>query len=404
MLRVMMVVPQYPYPIVGGLERQAHELAKALTEQGIAVQALSAKVVAGQPSKEYVEGILVHRFPWPQRKWLRFLRTPFELFRVLHGRRNTYDVIHLHQHSWFGLFTIVVARILGKPILTKLPNVGKRGIPGLVAQRFGNLRLAILFCSDALVAMSRESIAELDHVGFPLERVLATPNGIRPGESMARAKLKGEMSQSCRVVFVGRLTEEKQLETLLHAWRDVVRITGNTTTLELWGTGPMKEALEKLCQELDITGTVLFRGHVDGVRDHLTSMDIFVLPSRAEGNSNALLEAMAAGLPIVSTRVGGTPMLVGPVGAELLIDVGDSEGLARHLLRLIQAPDLRKRIGAAMRQRIEEHFDIAPVARTYTEAYAFLAAGEREQVYKASNPVIQEDVVSKPEDISRCVG
>ena len=66
-----------------------------------------------------------------------------------------YNVIHLHTYSWFGLFTILVAKWLRIPIMTKLPNVGEFGLPGLAARRFGGLKLAILLCADALVAMSR---------------------------------------------------------------------------------------------------------------------------------------------------------------------------------------------------------------------------------------------------------
>jgi glycosyltransferase involved in cell wall biosynthesis len=338
-----------------------------------------------------VEGVTVHRIPWSLRKWLRFIRTPFDLFSVLYAQRNNYDIIHLHQFSWFSLFAILAARILGKLILTKLPNVGEYGIPGLGKTRFGFLKIAILKLSDALVAMSKESLKELNVVGFPGNRVLATPNGIRifKGETASRTEIHTD-AKLCRIVFVGRLSEEKAIEDLLFAWAEVVNAGGHSAELELWGGGQLEPKLKQLSKNLGIQNSVIFRGHVETVRERLEVMDIFILPSRVEGNSNAVLEAMAAGLPIISTRVGGTPMLVGLEGDRFLVNVGDRVALTKCLLELIRDNSLRKRLGAVMRQRVVDHFDIKLVARTYASAYQLLIIGERNQISEISNPVVTE--------------
>jgi glycosyltransferase involved in cell wall biosynthesis len=126
------------------------------------------------------------------------------------------------------------------------------------------------------------------------------------------------------------------------------------------------------------------------VRQALSAMDVFVLPSASEGNSNAVLEAMAAGLPVVSTRVGGTPMLVGPQGARFLVTPGDQEAIAARLLELINDEPLRKQVGAAMHQRVRERFDIDVVARTYAGAYSKLALGRRNEIGDASGSLILE--------------
>jgi len=392
--RVMMVLSQYPYPVVGGLERQAHELAKALREQGIKVQVLSGKVQATQPALEAIEGVPVYRIRWSPHKseWLHFLRTPFDLFRILYARRSTYDVIHLHQHSWFGLFVIVAAGILGKPILTKLPNVGEFGIPGLRAQRFGRLKLAILTRSDGLVAMSQESLDEFRRISYPVGRILTTPNGIRLSIRRSVATMdRLQPHVACRVVFVGRLDEQKGIDILLEAWREVVNLAEAVPVLELWGDGPLLSELRELCVDLGISDSVILRGYVDDVRDRLGIMDVFVLPSRAEGNSNVILEAMDAGLPIVSTRVGGTPMLVGRDGDHFLCQPNDAGTLTIRLIELIDNPDLRATLGEAMRRRVVRHFNIHQVAQTYGTAYRFFALGQRERVHEASNPVILDE-------------
>jgi glycosyltransferase involved in cell wall biosynthesis len=387
MTRVLMVVLRYPYPALGGLERQAHELALALRGLGTDVQVVSARAMPTQPDLENVEGIPVHRIPWTPRRWARFLRMPLHLFIALYRLRRSYDVIHLHNHSWFGLYTIVIARLLRKPILTKLPGVGVFGVPGLRAGRFGLLKLKILFSSDALVAMSAQSLRELRVAGFPIQRVLAVPNGIsllQPASMLAEPILPRSI---CRVVFVGRIAEEKRVDLLLEHWASVQQQCPGEAELEIWGSGPLQATLQRRCAELGLSKSVAWRGHVEGVRSLLPTMDIFVLPSVSEGNSNAILEAMAAGLPIVSTPVGGTPMLVGPRGTQLLCDLNDGS-LARTLIRLIRDGQTRRAVGAQMRARVADHFNIQQVAHVYANAYQFLSTRRSGEIHRLAQLVV----------------
>lgn len=386
---VMMVVPFYPYPVVGGLERQAHELAKTLIKKGISVQAISGKFNGADPSAEVVEGVPVYRIPLSKTKWLRFIQTPLYLLIALFLRRRTYDVVHLHQFSWFGLFAILVAKLLGKATITKLPNVGRHGIPGIIASHFGRLKLSILLGSDAIVAMSRDSITELNMVNFPSQRVLMTPNGIAVARHEQVQKKAKKIPEKCKVVFVGRLMPQKGIDDLLHAWQMLVS-KEIRAELEVWGDGPIMEELKVLSTNLGISDSVIFRGYVSNVSSQLNLMDIFVLPSYAEGNSNAILEAMVAGLPIVASRVGGTAMQVGKVGAGALFEAGDRVGLAAQLEILVNNPQLREAMGRKMRIRVETSFDILRVADTYISAYTLLARGERHRMNEVSNPVVIE--------------
>ncbi|MEN8131640.1 MAG: glycosyltransferase family 4 protein [Pseudomonadota bacterium] len=390
LLRVLMFVPQYPYPIVGGLEKQSHELAKALFAQDIEVQVVSGKIQPNQPNYETVEGVPVFRIPWSSRKLVRFLRAPLDVAGALWQRRRSFDVIHLHQHSWVGLYVILLAKLLGKPILTKLPNVGDFGLPGLRRQTFGWVRQAILLKSDAIVAMSNESLVELKHSGFSCDRVLLTPNGIALHPLPVLSPSDEVNAEVCKVVFVGRLSEEKQLDVLLDVWAMVCADRSHSATLAIWGEGPLVNSLKRQCADQCIATRVHFAGHVEDAASRLPELDIFVLPSRAEGNSNAILEAMAVGLPIVSTPVGGTPMLVGEEGGPFLCPPGDANALSSLLLRLIKDRSLRVATGMAMRRRAEQYFDIKRVAHTYAKAYGLLTAGQRDRVGKVSNPVVVE--------------
>lgn len=381
--RILMVVPQYPFPVMGGLERQAHELAKALHEIDVRIQVISGRTRADQPDRESVDGVVVHRIAWPASKIARAFLTPAEIWRVLRSQRGTYDVVHLHQVSSFSLLTLLLAHRLRKPVLIKLPGVGPFGLPGLRRSFLGGLKLRLFRRADAVVAMSAESLRELRACGYPMSAVLRTPNGIRTAEAVP---IETATSTGCRFVFVGRLDPGKGLEDLLEVWPGVI-LAAPGASLEIWGHGPLLEGLQARARRLSVAGSVLFRGHVDSVMEQLHGMDVFVLPSLAEGNSNAILEAMAAGLPIVSTAVGGTPMLVGREGA-YLIRPGDRAALRSHLVALASDPGARLDAGRRMRARIERHFDIRRVAGTYREAYRRLAAGKRHTMAVIGDPLI----------------
>lgn len=381
----MMLVPNYPYPVAGGLEKQAHELAKALLAQNIEVQVISGQFDSKQASQELVDGVIVHRLPWAKQKWLRFIKVPAYLSSKLFRMRNSFDVVHLHQFSWFSLYTLALAFILKKPVLTKLPNVGELGIPGLKKQAFGNFKLAMLLKSDAIVAMSKQSIEELKSVSFPMTRTLVTPNGI----SMNADRKTKFSHEHCKVVFVGRLVAQKGILDLLHVWKEIVKDHENVE-LEIWGSGDLKKELITLSEELGLNNAINFRDHVTDVASKLKDMDIFVLPSYLEGNSNAILEAMAAGLPVVSTRVGGTAMLVGEDGGRLLYKAGDREMLRRHLSHLIESAETRRELGEKMYSRVLKYFDINSVADTYIQAYGFLTSQRNELIHELSSKAITE--------------
>jgi len=384
-VRVLMVTIYYPYPVAGGIEKQAHELARALQELGTVVLALGVRHAAGHLAEESVDGIPVLRLPWPQGKARRLLCTSFALFATLVRRSRHYDVVHVHVPSWFGLMSIVCAKVLGKRVLTKLPNIGTKGIPGMRARPFGWLAVGLLRCSDAIVAMSEESIKELREIGFPPSRILTTSNGISmPAVPLIRPSTEPK-GGPVRGVFVGRLVSQKGLDTLLRAWHQLHNARDVDAVLELWGDGPQRTALEQLAEDLGIADRVVFRGQVEFAWEKLGTMDLFILPSFIEGNSNALLEAMVVGLPVVATRTGGTPMLLGAEGQPWLVDPGDAGALAERLGVLIYDRAVRQSLGRAMRASVEKNFYIRGVAGTYRRAYALLATGERERIMECKD-------------------
>jgi glycosyltransferase involved in cell wall biosynthesis len=378
-MRILMAVPKYPFPVVGGLELQSHELAKALVQRGHAVHALSSHFDLSQDDVELIDGVQVHRVKWVEFKLARFLLTPLSLARILFGLKRDVDLIHVHNISWFGAFVTLFATALGLPVITKLPNIGAFGISGMRRGPFGLLRIALLKGSDAIVAMTPESVAELDGIGYPTARVLRVTNGIplRPANSPAPCP---SQSKTVNAIFVGRLSPEKGLSDLLHAWARVKARASRSVKLRIMGDGPQADELQALAFALDLGNSVEFFGYCGDVPAELAKADLFILPSYAEGNSNAILEAMRAGLPVVATDVGGAQIQVGGEGKPFLVPPGDREALADRLHEMIEDESLRLRLGTAMRARIEDVFAIDRVAATYEQAYDLIVRGRHEQI------------------------
>ncbi len=375
-LRILVVAPDYPPPVVGGLQKQAHELNQQLVKMGCEVLVLSCKHVRDGHSEEVVDGICVRRAPfWGKLRTRLVINAFWTVIQILVLARR-YDVVHIHNLSTIGAVAAVAARLCRVPVVMKLPNVGEMGIPGLRSYAFGDGILVMLKAVDAFVAMSEASVDELREVGTPNRKIFRMVNGINLA-SFDSAKGEYEQleasSEKLNIVFTGRLVATKGLDSLFHAIAELVE-TGEIgdAKLSIVGTGPELENLKNLAGSLSLSNYIEFLGYRPDIPRILAGASVFVLPSHAEGNSNSILEAMSASLPVVSTDVGGTRMLLGARAGEYVVAPGDSKALANCLRRLIGNPQLRAQLGQEMRQRIEDHFDICVVASGYHSAYSAL--------------------------------
>ena len=174
--------------------------------------------------------------------------------------------------------------------------------------------------------------------------------------------------------MVANLHALKDHVTLLHAWRKVVTEFENDRRSPLLVLAGRRdgayESLAALAADLKLDGTVRFAGHVSDVSGLLGAADVSVFSSRSEGCPNAVLESMAAGLPVAGTDIEGIRDVVGPTGAQFLTPPGDADSLAGVLLKLARDPELCARNGAQNRVRIRERYDVLRMCR---ETVAVLA-------------------------------
>jgi glycosyltransferase involved in cell wall biosynthesis len=177
------------------------------------------------------------------------------------------------------------------------------------------------------------------------------------------------------LITIGRLSPEKDHAALLNACAALNR-QGLAWRLLVLGEGRQRQALEQLSADLGLQAQVYWAGNQSPVFPWLAHADIFVLPSRWEGVSMALLEAMACGLPVVATAVGGTPEVVLEGQTGLLAPPGDSDALAQALAALLRDPSRRHTLGAAGRARLAEEFSIDRTLERLEDLYRRLLSAK----------------------------
>jgi glycosyltransferase involved in cell wall biosynthesis len=240
-------------------------------------------------------------------------------------------------------------------------------------------RIAARFFT-ALAGVSEESLRGMLRAGAPPKRALTVLNGIDCTAYAGIQKLTGDRQVAGAV---GRLAPEKGIDDLLRAFAAVR--SGMDASLLIAGDGPDRMKLEALAAELGIGDAVEFAGYTANVAEALARMDVFVLPSRSEGIPLALLEAMAAGLPVVAARVGGVPEVVADGETGVLVPPGDPPALAAAMADLLSDPLRRREAGERGRARVRRHFSHTRMAQSYRSLYSAPAPSWRDAAKRATH-------------------
>jgi len=248
--------------------------------------------------------------------------------------------------------------------------------------------LFLLKRSDAIVCLSHEIYDELMAIGIAPDRIACIPNSVdaarfKPGSADIRTRwrlARGFGDSDLVVVFAGRLVARKGPDVLLEAWRPVTERYPSARLLILGSGNDQPDSIEDRLHEMvaqrKIRG-VVFEGAVSEPEAYLAVADIFVLPSFREGAPNALLEAMTAGLPTVSSRIGGVEDLVVDGETGLMFPAGDARALTEALSGLIENPKRRRDIGTASRRHAMDNWSVAVIAHRYIDAYKMLIDNRR---------------------------
>lgn len=226
--------------------------------------------------------------------------------------------------------------------------------------------------TDRLVANSQAVADFYRDRGFPPDRLAVIPNGIEvPASPPDRHRVRAELGLSADVpvvCYIGRLARQKRVQDLIWGFELMRAIRGNVVFL-IAGDGPERGRLEESARGLGLEHHVRFLGHRSDVPDVLAASDLFWLASDFEGMSNSLMEAMAAGKPVVASDIPPNRELVVSGETGYLVPVGDRVALAQFAERILFDPQLAGRLGAQARERIVANFGVERMVEAHAALY-----------------------------------
>ena len=282
------------------------------------------------------------------------------------------DVVH--TRNWTCIDAIIGARLAGVPVVIHGEHGREASDPeGRNAFRRRVRRLLGPLVTE-FVTVSRDLARWLaSDVGISPAKITHIYNGVdtdafSPGDQHEARKVLGLPHEPIVMGTVGRLDPVKDHRGLIEAFH---RLAGRRDTqLLIVGDGPCRPELEHLASELGLRGRVRLLGERDDINVILRALDIFILPSLGEGISNAILEAMATGLPVVATHVGGNPELVDDGVTGFLVPSRSTSSLAAALQRYLDDPGLKRHHGDAGRIRSLKEFSLSRMFAAYDALYS----------------------------------
>jgi glycosyltransferase involved in cell wall biosynthesis len=379
--RIGMLLSRY-YPYEGGAEVQCRRLSSSLQRSGCKVFVLTQRL-PGLPAFETIESVPVYRVGLPlSGKAGSFSFVAAGLLWLLSNTAR-FDLLHAHLASSPAILGALASWITGKPSLVKFAGSRHTGdIATSSATWYGKLKLAFLKrMLAAFVGPSGEIRQEIVDTGFSEAKVSVIPNGIdtavyRPAENDERRRLRAELGlpvDSPLITYVGRFEPGKGLETLFTAWSTVEKSSGSRSAcLLLLGKGSLLKDLRKSAAGNE---QIIFPGWQQDTARYLRASDIFVLPSYGEGMPNALIEAMACGLPCIASDIGGISELIRQGENGILLAPGNSSELAAAITSLLHEKSFALQLGRCARDTMTKRYSIDIICSEYLMLYERLLQG-----------------------------
>ncbi len=333
-------------------------------------------------------GVMGHAAALESDRHLRasaFLQAPFfglSLTRAMQQliTQRKIDLIHAHWVVPMGFLSTWMARLTQKPLFISL-----HGSDMYLARQnpvMGRMAAWAFRCAQGITACSPTLADSAIQLGAPRERVHMIPWGADPakfqveGASVELRKQLNATPKDLIIMAAGRLVGKKGFDRLVRAMPEVLASVPNAR-LVILGEGPERFSLERLIDELALNGKILLPGNVAWTEmpNYLAASDVFVMPSvrdvtgNFDGLPTVILEAMAAGKPVIATHVGGISLAVQENETGILVDEASPEQLSRALIRLLRSDEERTRLGCAGRARIERELNWMNVARRFDSVY-----------------------------------
>ena len=384
-----MVVGAY-YPELAGGSLQCRTLIAALRDR-VSFSVLTTTGDRGLPALSTVEGIPVYRVYVDARRPSTKIAGTLRMLALAPRLASGADIFHFHGFTEKMLLLVALARLSGRRTIAKMTSLGWDDPIAIRSRPFGRWLSAGIRGADRIVAISPAMRDRCVQSGIPDAKIEAIPNGVdtrrfapvdSAGQQAARTRL-GLPAAAHLVSFVGFWSAEKGPDVLFNAWLDARHATGLDSALVYIGStdaahaevsrGLVNSVRERVAT-MGLSDRVIFVEQTDDVASYLQASDIFAVPSSREGLSNALLEAMACGLPCIAASIPGvTEALIEDGVNGFIVPPRDPRALAGTLARLLQDDTLSRTVGARARETIEDRYAIDVVADQYFSMYAQLS-------------------------------
>jgi glycosyltransferase involved in cell wall biosynthesis len=370
---------------MGGTERHVVNLGRALDRSRFEVHLACFKRWGHLLGEIEDRGLPIREYPIDSLHNHRTIRQQWRFAQDL--IRHRIQVVHTHNF-YANVFALPAARLAGIPVV--LASIRDTGVYQTPFQK----NVQKLACRLAhLVVVNAGAIRDwLVADGYREDRIVVIRNGVdlsgfgRPVQGRGVRRELGIPDGAPLIVVVSRLHELKGLDDLLDAVAILARRRRGVHVLvvgerfmarsgEPVRDDAYQQVLERQAARLGIGDRVRFTGFRSDIPALLAASTVSVLPSLSEGLSNTVLESMAAGVPVVTTRVGGTPEAVTDGETGLLVVPKDPGALARAIGRVLDDPALARSLGENARRRIERHFSLEGMARTTGDLYRSLLMG-----------------------------
>jgi len=384
-LSYILICHSYP-PVLGGSEVEAQRVSDELQKRGYRPRIVCAGGAPMPPLEEWVDpfGLRVRIYGGGKFTRWRDLVYALGVAWTLFKERRDYEVVYFLMSGLHLATGLPVARWLGKPIVMKFSCSSL--VVGMRDSFLGRLELSFLRrWASRILVLNPGMVEEALEVGFDRSRIGWMPNPVdtdyfRPCSPEERAQWREELqvgADTPLAVFVGRLDPQKELPWLIGAFAQVVREIPDAV-LALVGDGSLRAQLGELVTSLHLDRNVRFTGRLNtaGVLKWLQAGDLITLISAIEGLPCSLIEAMSAGLPAVVSDIPAHTQLVDTEVNGVVTKLGNQESIARGLVRLLNDPPARKRMGAAARRRMVEQFSTPKVVDCYETLFAECTAAE----------------------------
>lgn len=375
-------------PVIGGAERQGRQLASALQQRGHHIRIVTRRLEKGLSPLTTIDGLPVRRLLPTGLSTVSNIVITVRLWWYLWWYPYPLDVLYVQGVGPIAIAALAAARLRGVPILLRISTSGDlqrnrylHKSPSLLSRLVRRVLLPdrlwrwLLRRAHTIIVLSQAMLDEARDM-LPEKQLALIPNGVdldhfAPPSQTQRLRLRqrfGLTEATPVLVWVGRFVGQKRIENILHALA-LAKTQFPDLTLLLVGTTQFADhsvrlRLHQTANALQLGENVRFIKGTGDVRDYLHSGDVFVFPSEREGMPNAVLEAVACGLAVVASQIGGVTDILDEESA-WLVPVGDVNALAQAISAAFNAPIERDKRAALAQEKVKKHFGLVQMVQKY---------------------------------------